>query len=344
MHTIGRAIGALFCAGAVAVTAHLAAAQTPSPPLRVTLALDQPPPNAVYAPGAPIMMRLQVQNVSGNVVPTTEGFKRTEFPRLLVFTDAAGMVFGATNPSNSYHETQPGYCFSRSRRLITPTALPVVPLELIETTYGQTQQYVFDARLLYDLRRAGRYSVHALIPLIVYAMGAGGGTTESAIITDCDQFDAGTQLVNVGESGVTLGRSSYRLVSNDVEFSIGQGFTFGGFSSPLIEDAACAPKRPCQTVRLGRALPIKFKLFNESNVVVTNARPRVALDYIASQTETVPEDLDVGKSDTGNTFRFDPAQQQYIFNLNTKVLWPGVWRIDVLLDDGSVHSVHIGLK
>ena len=343
MNTVGRTVGALLCA-VVVLAASLVAAQTASPPLRVTLALDQPPPNAVYAPGAPVMMRLQVQNISGAMIPTTEGFKRTEFQRQLVFTDANGMKFGATNPSNAYHETQTGYCFSRSRRLITPTALPVVPLEVLEATYGQAQEYVFDARLLYDLRRAGRYSVHAVVPLIVYALSNPPGGTESVLITDCDQFDPGTQLVNVAATGAVPGRVNYSIVSNDVEFSIGTGFTFGGFAAPLIADAACAPKFPCQTVRLGRPLPIKFKLFNESNLVVTNAKPHIALDYIASQTEDVPDDLDVGRSDGGNLFRYDPATQQYIFNLDTKVLWAGVWRIDVLLDDGSVHSIHVGLK
>jgi hypothetical protein len=33
-----------------------------------------------------------------------------------------------------------------------------------------------------------------------------------------------------------------------------------------------------------------------------------------------------------------------MFHLDTKVLATGQWRIDVHLDDGTVHSVRIGLR
>ncbi len=57
-----------------------------------------------------------------------------------------------------------------------------------------------------------------------------------------------------------------------------------------------------------------------------------------------PDDLGTGASDTGNLFRVDPTSSQYIFNLDTRVLAAGVWRIDVNLGDGSTQSVQIGLR
>jgi hypothetical protein len=57
-----------------------------------------------------------------------------------------------------------------------------------------------------------------------------------------------------------------------------------------------------------------------------------------------PMDLGTGNVDSGNRFRFDASSNEYHFNLDTRVLSVGVWRIDVVLDDGTTHSVRIGLR
>ena len=47
------------------------------------------------------------------------------------------------------------------------------------------------------------------------------------------------------------------------------------------------------------------------------------------------EGASTSAADTGNTFRYDPTADQYIYNLATKPLSPGTWHIAIDLGDGS---------
>jgi|GEM_PF-5831399 len=49
-----------------------------------------------------------------------------------------------------------------------------------------------------------------------------------------------------------------------------------------------------------------------------------------------------GKANNGNLFRY--AKKSHIFNLKTKDLTAGTWRLRILLDDGASHYVTIELK
>ena len=56
------------------------------------------------------------------------------------------------------------------------------------------------------------------------------------------------------------------------------------------------------------------------------------------------EAISTSAADTGNLFRYDEEEQQYIFNLGTKVLDPGAYKILILIDDGQIHTVPISLR
>ena len=58
---------------------------------------------------------------------------------------------------------------------------------------------------------------------------------------------------------------------------------------------------------------------------------------------TEREAVSTNAPDSGNVFRFDPAGGQYIFNLGTKQLSPGTWRIRVVLTDGLSHTAFVSL-
>ena len=51
-----------------------------------------------------------------------------------------------------------------------------------------------------------------------------------------------------------------------------------------------------------------------------------------------------GKANNGNLFRYAKKSHKYIFNLKTKDLTAGTWRLRILLDDGASHYVTIELK
>jgi hypothetical protein len=48
--------------------------------------------------------------------------------------------------------------------------------------------------------------------------------------------------------------------------------------------------------------------------------------------------------DSGNTFRYDAASDTYIYNLDTKPMGVGTWRIYIDLGDGVTRTVEISLR
>jgi hypothetical protein len=48
---------------------------------------------------------------------------------------------------------------------------------------------------------------------------------------------------------------------------------------------------------------------------------------------------------TGNTYKWDVADEQYLYNWKTKSMEPGFWyRLYAQLDDGNTYSVVVGLR
>ncbi len=326
--------GSLLLLLAAAALVPSALAQTA--PLTATLIFKNPPPNVTYNATTPValVLQLQLQNTSGAPVNTTDGFSQTEFWRRLFFTDPRGGTITNTGEAQIHGDLRVFHCLSRQRVLLRPTAIPVVPIEVLAAGdpppagSGFFLEYTIDdARRFYDLSRPGRYRVEARIPLQTFQ------SDSSAIITDCDQLE-GQTLVNVASE---TGRQSFTVRSNGLEFVIASALRFVGFLRPLIDDSACPHPTvsPCRTDKLGSTLPVKFQLLDANNQPISTATVRIAVSKVGGGTATLPDDL----------FRYDPTAGQYIFNLHTRGLTPGVWRIDATVDlDGSVHSTHVGLR
>ena len=86
----------------------------------------------------------------------------------------------------------------------------------------------------------------------------------------------------------------------------------------------------------GSTIPVKFQLTDANN------------NYISTSIATLLVDgnpaVSSGSSNTGNNFRYDTVDNQYIFNLSTKGLTIGNHVLRVVLDDGTVHDFTIKLK
>jgi hypothetical protein len=301
-------------------------------PVTAKLILKDPPPNATYDTTQPIVVVIEVRNASGNPVITTEGFSRTEFWRRLFFTDPDGRIIA--NVTQTQDEgLHTFFCHSRNGVLQRPTAIPVVPVEVLgpSPTDPPTGFFVSftidDVRKYYNISQPGRYTVNARIPLQTFQADM------NTLITDCDQL-AGETVANV--TAVT-GRQAFTVVSNSLEFVISSPLRFGGFAKPLVGDDTCKDpeKSPCVTGPLNRAFPVRFQLFGPNNTIITTAQPRIVVTKVGGGTATLKDD----------EFKFDPSSQQYVYVLHTQSLSRGVWRIDVIIDiDNSVHSAHIGLR
>jgi len=114
-------------------------------------------------------------------------------------------------------------------------------------------------------------------------------------------------------------------------------YNFEAFLAPLANDGS-------SVIRLGRTVPVKFRLTDGSGASAAGAIAHLAIQLI-SNGAPVGTPIDAtgsGSADAGNVFRYDGAQ--YIYNLDTTPLTVGTWQLQAILDDGTVHTVTIGLK
>ena len=95
--------------------------------------------------------------------------------------------------------------------------------------------------------------------------------------------------------------------------------------------------------KLGSTVPVKFQLRDAAGNFVTNAVAKLYLTKIDNAVEgSELEAVSTSAASTGNLFRC--ADNQYIFNLGTKSLTAGTWRLNIVLDDGTSRYVDISLR
>jgi hypothetical protein len=107
-------------------------------------------------------------------------------------------------------------------------------------------------------------------------------------------------------------------------------YSFSGFLPPL-------GPGPTQ-FKTGSTIPVKFQLTDYYGNYISDA---VAQIWVVSSTNPGTSS---GSSNNGNYFRYDPTNNQYIFNLSTKGMSPGTYTIFVTLNDGTTYSISITLK
>lgn len=148
----------------------------------------------------------------------------------------------------------------------------------------------------------------------------------------------------VGPSAIDVGKFTYTIAAADkagnvatksVSYSV--VYSFGGFLAPV------SLGKPFKS---GSTVPVKFRLANTGGVGIASATATISLQKFSGDTpvEDSIEVLFAGGANTGNLFRYDPADNQYIFNLDTKGLPAGTWQIIVALNDQTVKTVFITIK
>ncbi len=116
-------------------------------------------------------------------------------------------------------------------------------------------------------------------------------------------------------------------------------YNFVGFLPPIPNDGS-------RVFKLGSTVPVKFQLTGASGTFVSTATARLTVEQV-SGTTPVGTPIDAtpsGGANTGDLFRYDSTSNQYVFNLSTKPLLVGKWQLQVRLDDGTEHTVQIGLR
>jgi len=134
----------------------------------------------------------------------------------------------------------------------------------------------------------------------------------------------------------TVGSKSFTITATDKAGNIATKtvtysvvYVFSGFALPLKSGGI---------YKAGSVVPAMFQLTDNGGNFVSTAVAHIWVDSASNPGASS------GESNNLNSFRYDPASNQYIFNLSTKGLSAGSHKIIVTLDDGTTYSIAIKLK
>ncbi|HEY5944728.1 MAG TPA: HYR domain-containing protein, partial [Kofleriaceae bacterium] len=181
-------------------------------------------------------------------------------------------------------------------------------------------------------------------PVVVSA--SAGGTVVTYSVSATDTVDSSVTTVCTPPSGSTfsLGTTSVTCTATDdagntttKTFLVRVVAEWTGILQPINADGS-------SVFKLGNVVPVKFKLGGSSAGIATLTATLTLVKVSSSPTGTDIEAISVGSADSGNTFRYDPVNDIYIFNLATTTLSVGTWQLRIDLGDGVIHTVNISLK
>jgi hypothetical protein len=156
------------------------------------------------------------------------------------------------------------------------------------------------------------------------------------------------QQVSNGQTVVLTqpGTNTFTLTATD---KVGNTATQSATFKVLYNWLGLLPPIPSSGIavfKLGSAIPLKFQLTNANGGSVSTAHATLTVQKLSNN---IPVGTPInatppGSVSTGNVFQYMSGANLYMYVLSTKPLSSGTWQIQVHLDDGSVHSVTIGLK
>ncbi len=123
-------------------------------------------------------------------------------------------------------------------------------------------------------------------------------------------------------------------------------YVFSGFLQP-INNAGPHSNQKLNIFKAGSTIPVKFQLKKQDGTI-TQARstPIWTTPQQKGKTNLIADESASNTSVTSDEkYKWDPVDQQYIYNWKTKGLKSGYWyEISIKLDDGNTYSVTVGLK
>jgi pimeloyl-ACP methyl ester carboxylesterase len=123
-------------------------------------------------------------------------------------------------------------------------------------------------------------------------------------------------------------------------------YPFNGFLQP-INDTTYQADQKQSVFKAGSTVPVKFQLKkSDGTLIQTSTLPTwLQPQIISSMNASIGESVYSDPATSGSTFKWDPINQQYIYNWSTKGFTPGKWyKLSVKLDNDSIYFVTVGLK
>lgn len=139
-------------------------------------------------------------------------------------------------------------------------------------------------------------------------------------------FDVTTRDAAGNEATVTI---TYRVI-----------YAYGEVREPINADGS-------SVFKAGRVIPVKFSVTDWDHAPVGSASAR--LGYVRSYHDEHIPGMEVEATTnvaatTGNLFRYDAREEQYIYNWSTKGMQPGTYQLFVRLDDGKSYTAVLTLR
>ena len=141
-----------------------------------------------------------------------------------------------------------------------------------------------------------------------------------------------------------FGARSFTVSATDVAGNTAT--TTVGYSVPFASAGVLAPLSSSRRVAVnGGSVPVKFQVMNSAGKSVSTLAPVLYLARRAAGVwgqEFAPTSTSAPKS--GTTFRYDAGARQYVYNLNTKVLPAGTYRLRIAVGGGGEIFARIQVK
>lgn len=150
---------------------------------------------------------------------------------------------------------------------------------------------------------------------------------------------------NAPSEGFKVGKTQVLWTATDTSGNtasaiqnISVSYQFSGILQPINQDGS-------SIFKAGSSVPVKFALTNSNGNYVTNAIATLSYSKTSNNISgAIMEATSTSAATSGNLFRYDTTNNQYIFNMSTKGYSSGTYQLTITLNDGNRYFVTISLK
>ena len=157
-------------------------------------------------------------------------------------------------------------------------------------------------------------------------------------------FPVGTTTVNCSATDAhnNAANGSFRVTVSAV-------YAIAAFGQPIND-----PMNPMSVFKGGSTVPVKFQLTDQggnpiddadASTIAAACQAKIGLQYLSSSTGPVDEVVNSTTANSGSCFRYDATSHTFMFNLGTKGLSTGAYKITATVTGSfaATHSVQVGL-
>jgi hypothetical protein len=171
--------------------------------------------------------------------------------------------------------------------------------------------------------------------MVTYTTPTATDIVDGSVAASCDK--ASGSVFPLGTTTVTCKATDAAGNTGEKQFTVTVTAAWSNVLQPINVDGS-------SIFKLGSTVPVKFQLTGASaginNLVARLYIQRIGPGGAGSDIEAIS----TSNATTGNMFRYDATAGQYIFNLGTKTLSTGTYKLRIDLGDGVLRTVNITLK